>query len=490
MKPVIWAVLVVAFASRAEGNSAKGDNAAAFAALCQPIRLATSTPSNLHHQGDADSITATITAINLTVADDTFTKKIEHDKTWKTAPEEYKNARPGWDKYHDTWVTAKKEITGDNKHKYTHWNSFKGNKAAQEQVAHIAEEAFRIKSELEKLRAKLNDGHVRTALSKAIHGGAGDDTKNFVLDFGDNWVNRAKICSPTDAEEKQTKPGTSLLLDAICLRTTGPDSDASAGKACCDSCEETTAADKSAVAAGANFKAKWDKLVKACTALAPRPLLNSQSVAQAVATMSTALNHKTTTQTNHDNLLGSVDNSGSSGCTGNTANTGGKCVVYKAGLTAEGDDAVQWLKHLQTAAAAEEARHLALQGLESKAGKLEALNKTLERLFLALRSSAAAGNPTPATAPETTKSSKASKEEAEKECNEIGKEADCKANPKCTWNPEEKDETKKCTLSEEGKQPAENTAAGNQAGTDGKNTTGSNSFVINKVPLLLAVLLF
>ncbi|SCU64584.1 Trypanosomal VSG domain/Trypanosome variant surface glycoprotein C-terminal domain containing protein, putative [Trypanosoma equiperdum] len=167
--------------------------------------------------------------------------------------------------------------------------------------------------------------------------------------------------------------------------------------------------------------------------------------------LSQALKHKATPQTTHDNLLGSIDNSGSSGCTGNKASNGGKCVVYKAGLTAAGADAVQWLKHLQTAAEAEEARHIALQGLESKAGKLEALNKTLDRLFLALRSSAAAGNPTPATAPETTKSSKANKEEAEKECNKAKDdktECDKLKDKGCTFN----DKAKKCTLSEAGKQ--------------------------------------
>ncbi|SCU65638.1 Trypanosomal VSG domain containing protein, putative [Trypanosoma equiperdum] len=451
MKPAIWAVLVVAFASRAEGNSAKGENAAAFAALCQPIRLATSTPSNLQHQDNADSITATITAINLNVADDTFTKKIEHDKTWQSAPEEYKNARPGWDKYHDTWVTAKKEITGDNKHKYANWNSFKGNKAAQEQVAHIAEEAFTINSELSGLRKTLGTTEVKAELDKAINGPNGETAAGKTIDFGTSWANRAKICSQTARDGSSLKPGTSLLLDSICLCTMGGNN-ADAGKACCDNCDETQTADKDSGSINVNFRAKWNKLVEACNKLIKTEALTISAVQRAANAVASALGQKTATQTNYDNVLGTIAGDGSTGCKGNKASNEGKCVVYKSGLTTEGPDAVQWLRHLQAAAQAEESRNNALRQLETKANRLASLNKTLERLFLALRHTATTSETAHTPAPAAAKSTKATKEETEKECNKIGKEADCKANPKCTWNPEEKDETKKCTLSEEGKQ--------------------------------------
>nr|AGH61117.1 variant surface glycoprotein 559 [Trypanosoma brucei] len=81
---------------------------------------------------------------------------------------------------------------------------------------------------------------------------------------------------------------------------------------------------------------------------------------------------------------------------------------------------------------------------------------------------------------------------AEAACNRAGNsKADCTklAKEGCVYK-EDGEENKKCTLSEEGKQSAQK-AAENQTGTDGKtNTTGSNSFVIKKAPLLLAVLLF
>nr|AGQ50076.1 variant surface glycoprotein [Trypanosoma brucei] len=84
-------------------------------------------------------------------------------------------------------------------------------------------------------------------------------------------------------------------------------------------------------------------------------------------------------------------------------------------------------------------------------------------------------------------------QEKEKVCNEAG--GDQKACEKlkeqgCVFNKDGKD-GEKCTMSEEGKQKAAEKATQETGGKDGKtNTTGSNSFVIHKAPVLLAVLLF
>nr|AGH61159.1 variant surface glycoprotein 601 [Trypanosoma brucei] len=71
-------------------------------------------------------------------------------------------------------------------------------------------------------------------------------------------------------------------------------------------------------------------------------------------------------------------------------------------------------------------------------------------------------------------------------CAGLKEKVPCNENPNCKYN-EEKKEDPKCELSEKGKQAAEKTE-----GKDAKttNATASNSFVINKAPLLLAVLLF
>ncbi|EAN76250.1 variant surface glycoprotein (VSG), putative [Trypanosoma brucei brucei TREU927] len=75
-------------------------------------------------------------------------------------------------------------------------------------------------------------------------------------------------------------------------------------------------------------------------------------------------------------------------------------------------------------------------------------------------------------------------------CNAIQNEKDCGNNENCKYD-KDKTEGPKCILSDKGKKAAEK-ANQEPGGKDGKtttNTTGSNSFVINKAPLLLAVFL-
>ncbi|EAN78994.1 variant surface glycoprotein (VSG), putative [Trypanosoma brucei brucei TREU927] len=89
--------------------------------------------------------------------------------------------------------------------------------------------------------------------------------------------------------------------------------------------------------------------------------------------------------------------------------------------------------------------------------------------------------------------SKGKNKTPEQLCNEIKDAKTCNADKKCKYD-ETKKEEPKCTLSEEGKQKAAEKANQETEGKDEKpgttNTTASNSFVINKAPLLLAFLLF
>nr|APD72609.1 variant surface glycoprotein 1125.65 [Trypanosoma brucei] len=92
---------------------------------------------------------------------------------------------------------------------------------------------------------------------------------------------------------------------------------------------------------------------------------------------------------------------------------------------------------------------------------------------------AASENTKPAANPEET-------------CNKITQTdaAACNATKGCHFV-ESNDKGKKCTLTKEAAAKAAKESANQEAGEDGKtNTTGSNSFVINKAPLLVAVLLF
>nr|AGH61275.1 variant surface glycoprotein 822 [Trypanosoma brucei] len=77
----------------------------------------------------------------------------------------------------------------------------------------------------------------------------------------------------------------------------------------------------------------------------------------------------------------------------------------------------------------------------------------------------------------------------EEKCNEIKDAKTCNANKNCKYDDKKKDEPK-CVLSEEGEKAAAEKSNQETGGNDVKttNTTGRNSFVINKAPLLLAFL--
>nr|APD75088.1 variant surface glycoprotein 1125.4891 [Trypanosoma brucei] len=97
-----------------------------------------------------------------------------------------------------------------------------------------------------------------------------------------------------------------------------------------------------------------------------------------------------------------------------------------------------------------------------------------------------------ATLAEKEAAEKGAKKTTEQVCSEIKDQKACDTNKKCTYD-KTKEEGKRCTLSEEGKQAVEKEKAANQetGGKDAKatNTTGSSSFVVNKAPFLLAFLI-
>nr|AGQ49972.1 variant surface glycoprotein [Trypanosoma brucei] len=78
---------------------------------------------------------------------------------------------------------------------------------------------------------------------------------------------------------------------------------------------------------------------------------------------------------------------------------------------------------------------------------------------------------------------------AEQTCNDLKEKSDCDTNNRCTYD-KTKEDGKKCTLSDEEKEAAQKEGGEKDSKTGNTNTTGSNSFIINKAPLLLAFLLF
>nr|APD72653.1 variant surface glycoprotein 1125.313 [Trypanosoma brucei] len=490
MITVLLLVLLLECSMQVRAHSAAGENAGAFTALCGLITLAKSQPATLQKPSELNSIINTISAINLTVNDDSFGDKIDKDKTWDKASAEYRQTLPGWEHRHDAYAQAKKLLAGDNKAAFEPWKKHKASPEVKQQVNLIAEQAFDIIAAASAdIRNVLDTQKTIDKQNKALYGTetANDDTYKVGTAAAGNT--RANVCSQTGGSHVR-KPGFSLVQDALCLCATGPASDGAQGKACCEGCAKD-GGDAEELAANTDAKDKWQKLAAACAALSLNAKLTQQTLAAAAAAIAGQLTHKASTQTTSNNVLGSIAGAGAAGCTGNNNGGGGKCVVYVDGLTTAGSNKVNWLVALQEAANHEHTRAISADNLQRAVLQLTALNNSLALL---LHSPIMEGRNKQQEAPKAGSANDAAaikekQEEAEKDCNKKETEQEC-AKP-CKWDGEAKSQNKRCTLSDEGKQAAKE--AEKQPGNDGKtntNTTGSNSFVIDKTPLLFAFLLF
>nr|APD73985.1 variant surface glycoprotein 1125.2111 [Trypanosoma brucei] len=304
------------------------------------------------------------------------------------------------------------------------------------------------------IQSVLNSQPTIDKLNEALYGTPKQNGDTYKVGTAAGSNSRANVCSQTGASHVR-KPGFSFVHDALCLCATGPASDAVQGKACCEACAKA-GSDTTALAPNTAAEDKWQKLAAACAALSLNAKLTQQTVAAATAAIAGQLTHKTSTQTTSNNVLGSIEGDGSTGCTGNHNGGGGKCVVYKDGLTTEGENKFNWLVALQEAANHEHTRAISTDNLQQAVLQLTALNNSLAFF---LHSPIMEGRNKQQEAPKAgsandTAAIKEKQEEAEKDCNKLDKDTDCTANQKCAWNDKAANHEKKFTLSEEGEQKA------------------------------------
>ncbi|CAJ15942.1 variant surface glycoprotein (VSG), putative [Trypanosoma brucei brucei TREU927] len=436
MLKTIIGTIVLLIPQPALSNSAADENRGPFTALCTLVNLAKQPPAQLQAPADIAATLETIAAINMTVADSTFMDKVDVNKDYATADQPFRDARPGWEKNYALFSKAKRKATGDEKAKFASWAAKKGIPNLKQQVIKLAEAAQKIGADAEAAASRLATGKVEELLNKALYGTAAPTDTSYKL-ATDTADNRAKLCSQKGGKGKSI-PGKSLVHDLICLCARGPNSDASQGKACCGDCDGNLATE---VAVNSDAKTQIDALTKACSKLGSPTELTRATLTGAVAALANQLQHKTATQSSENNVLGTMHSDGSAGCTGNAASNGGKCVVYKDGLTSSGDNAVQWLKHLQEAISEEARRHAASQKLQTLATQIKLLNITLAALehgTTAQEHVAAEDKPKAADSTDKNKECNKAKDDKEK-CNEL-KEKGCvfnetgEANKKCQFN--------------------------------------------------------
>nr|AGH60055.1 variant surface glycoprotein 1115 [Trypanosoma brucei] len=455
MITVLLLVLLLEGNLQVRAHLAAGENSGAFTALCGLITLAKSQPATFPKPTELDSIINTIAAINLTVSDDNFGAKIDKDTTWDKATAEYRQTLPGWEHRHDAYAQAKKLLAGENKGAFEPWKKHKSSNEVKQQVNLIADQAFAIiEAAAGDIQNVLDTQQTIDKQNEALYGTKTENADTYKVGTAAGSNSRANVCSQTGVSHIR-KPGFSFVQDALCLCATGPASDAAQGKACCEECAKDNG-DATTLAPDNSDPAKWIKLAAACDKLKLNNKLNEQTVAAATAALAGQLTHKTSTQTESNNVLGSIEGTGSAGCTGNHNTNGGKCVVYKNGLTTTGDNKVNWLVALQQAAKHEKTRATSADNLQQAVLQLTALNNSLALLLHSPLMETRTKQQEAATtgSGNSTTARKEKQEEAEKYCNKLDKDTDCTANQKCAWNDKAADPKKKCTLSEEGKEKA------------------------------------
>nr|AGQ50011.1 variant surface glycoprotein [Trypanosoma brucei] len=366
--------------------------------------------------------------------------------------------------------------------------------AAAKAVNITTEQLKQTKKATNDLKIALSDAvkQANTELRKALYG---DETINGGFQDGNSIfksTNKDKVFGNSHSHNKNcggeninsattgSNAGITIANDIFCLCIHG---EHGSKKLCTDQGTTITASTDIGSTTATSIATEWDKLMSACPDPQEHP--TSSEIRTAINAVLSLIggntnNPSTGNAQGRRYVLGYIDNT-ATGCTGAAKQT---CVSYHVHLKHTKKTEIPWVKTATDAL--------------SKLDKVQAPipNEIMLPQLTALNASAwqeyALGfvtNQTPgahAAAKSTDTDTAQQTDIAEKSCNEAKTHAACKNKTGCTYDAT----NKKCTLSEEGKQPAENTAAGNQAGTDGKNTAGSNSFVINKAPLLLAVSLF
>nr|APD74981.1 variant surface glycoprotein 1125.4769 [Trypanosoma brucei] len=442
------------------GNAAKNQRAAEFGALCSLFTLkdAGAPPAAEEESAPFSDLRTPIYNLNVSVADDDFLKD---------ANGKYKDLMQGADdaaklkawQQHITEIINSKH--GDeNKQIYAKLTNQAQKTSARAIITELLKEADKLGTKYEEARLTARESHSQAIedIITAIYGNKeGKYTEGHFAVSGNS-------CGPSN--NGNSAVGKKLLDDMICLCT----NKAAATATECGGSE----APQVNGAGGTTGTAALTHVIGLCKSPAKQPALTEELIEARLALFHSMLGRKPNNQTG-DEIRYVLGKYSASQCDGASEQN---CVNYVAKLKAPGAgipwenklrDAIEKLKNFQTASAvlrhySQQLKNLALTTRNTyEAAKLATEGTTL---------------PLPQTTPGVVEIT-----ETDTTCEKKGTGADCKDGCKV----EGTGDSKKCVKDPDYK-PKQ--AEGVKAEGKGKtNTTGSNSFVIHKVPLWLAVLL-
>nr|AGH59951.1 variant surface glycoprotein 1006 [Trypanosoma brucei]APD73295.1 variant surface glycoprotein 1125.1010 [Trypanosoma brucei] len=471
---VCAAVLAVSSIQSALANSAAGENAREFAALCGLYNLAAEDPAIPTPDLKAIAeIAHNIGAINNTLAPEPFKANINKDKDIAAMTGEAKAPKEEpelgrWTKYYDFWQNAEKTRQDPTKAAaYNAWAAAGKKIDLSKQVINNAERAYTLLTEATAKANTLMTNTVKTKQKSALYGV--DTSKEARTTYGSSG--RADICGKVSGSTLTTTAGASLHLDFLCLcafATSGNDG----GKSCCENCGGSDN-DNDNWEPNSDASRAYNTIVANCKTAAPIRPLSEASVAAALTEVSAVLDRYATGKTHSNvNVLGVLKTGGTSCCTGNAAANAGRCVQYKADGFSGTEPKIHWAKELIAAGREADSLRDVEKQINLIQRELTALNHSTNNLLwtaqaisspqgLRPNSQASEGAPNIATK---------NQQEAENACNAAKDEKTACENLKekgCTYN-DSKLKGQKCTLSEEAKQKAAEAAAKQEAGEKGE----------------------
>nr|ARB51394.1 variant surface glycoprotein [Trypanosoma brucei] len=448
---------------QAIGSPDNGGNAPAFAALCGIYTLKDAAePADWKETFiSEDDIINSVFNANLSTATESWLKTKDGALDGNEGTSERATALKEWVKDVEARQKQKPDPQGTDTYAPVPDTPFKV--LANVEINNIHKRAADLKQQLKSAKEQVKNAYAEAMahIKGAIYGAGETEYKAATM-----GTTKQNTCG--DANSGHADAGKNVINDMICLCT--PHS-GGATKPCG---QKDFGAVASSPAVGATAAATG--LTAACRKDVPPPELSAGLIEARLATFYAQIGANSNSQ-GTDGVQYTLGVATANGCTGSSQQ---ECVNYKAQLSGSGSG-IPWVKQLKQAAATVTKTDRAYAKAVSIQEQLQTLANSAESLRQAAKTGIQLPKLTTAVKPE--QSQQTTKEE---DCNKKG-ENECK--PPCKVVDEEGGK-KKCKLDSKAKEAVEKAAA-IEEGKDGKttNTTASNTFVIHKAPLWLAVLL-
>nr|AGH61199.1 variant surface glycoprotein 643 [Trypanosoma brucei] len=467
--------LTLLLQSRADGTAVTaGSNADAYSALCSAIRVARGQVKTEEQVLRTESYKKTAAAVAVAAAG---VSSIEAAAKATDKPEPKLPANSAGNETCEaiSWemcllgLRELKEKKGTTEAQM--WIKARHNEVTMQQLQHALRRFRQVSARLDQLNteetAKLANKHLKKALI-----GADDNEQGLTIVTG--TMTRDQACGARPATPGKLA-GTSLQADMLCLCA-----NPGGGSAQPNICGGRTATTGQTAEQDTKLKSDWEKLAASCGDPLSSDELQRGAIDNAIATVWSSITTGKGQENKYHFALGNIPTGGDGKCDATSDSNGAACVIYEHETATGLPKEIKWMQEMKAAAAAVRTLAKERQERSTLVAELQTLNLTLSNIGLG-------ANTEVKNHPLSEKKADNQLDDTENQCEQAGTdESKCKSlkDQGCVFN----SKARKCELKKELKEKLEKE---NQEDKDGKtNTTGSNSFVINKTPLLLAFLLF